>query len=210
MKVYFVRHGESEYNAKNLFQDGKVLLSKKGEQQAQVLAKRFLNIPVNIIISSPYPRAKKTAEIINKKIKKEIIFSELIGERKMPKETIGKYAYSDELIKIKELMRNNAKDSFWHYSDEENYSEFKNRIDKFFKYLNNLKEENVLVVGHGGPIRMTILNIMFLGKDIDPEIYYKFNELFRITNTGITMCEKHKDGRWDLWTFNDIAHLGEK
>ena len=109
MKVYFVRHGESEYNAKSLFQDGKVLLSEKGKQQAQVLAERFLNIPIDIIISSPYPRAKKTAEIINKKIKKKIIFSELIGERKMPKETIGKYAYSDELIKIKDLMRKNAK-----------------------------------------------------------------------------------------------------
>jgi len=32
MKVYFVRHGESEYNAKSLFQDCKVLLSEKGKQ----------------------------------------------------------------------------------------------------------------------------------------------------------------------------------
>ncbi len=208
MKVYFVRHGESEYNAKKLFQDSNVLLSEKGKKQAKFLAKRLSKISIDVIISSPYPRAKKTAEIINKKLKKEIRFSELIGERKIPKESIGKYAFSEEVMKIKEAMRKNDDNSSWHYSDEENFIEFKTRIKEFFKYLNNLKKENVLVVTHGGPIRMTILCMMFRNSDIDSKTYHKFNDLFRITNTGITMCEKNKDGDWSVWTFNDYAHLG--
>jgi len=208
MNIYFVRHGESEYNAKELFQHGDVLLSKKGEKQAEFLAKRLFKIPIDIIISSPHTRAKKTVEIINKKLKKKIIFSELAGERKMPKESIGKYAFSEEVTEIKQKMRKNAKNPKWNYSDEENFAEFKNRIKKFFEYLNSLKEENILVISHGGPIRMTILWIMFRGCDIDPEVYHKFNDLFRITNTGITMCERNKDGHWNLWAFNDDNHLG--
>lgn len=38
MRVYFVRHGESEYNAKQLFQHGDVPLSEKGRKQAEFLS----------------------------------------------------------------------------------------------------------------------------------------------------------------------------
>lgn len=208
MKLYFIRHGESEFNVNELFQHGDVPLTKKGKEQAQFLAKRFSKIPIDIIISSPAARAKETTEIISKKLKKKIIFSELADEKRMPKESIGKYAFSEEVIKIKKAMKKNAKNSSWHYSDEENYTDFKKRIKKFFKYLNSFKKENILVVSHGGPIRMTILLMMFSNDDIDSEIYYKFIDLFRLSNTGITVCEKEKTGYWHVWTFNDHAHLG--
>jgi broad specificity phosphatase PhoE len=207
MKVYFIRHGESEYNAKKLFQHGDVSLSEKGRKQAEFLAKRLAKIPIDLIVSSSCARAEETTEIINKKLKKKIIFSELIGEKKMPTESIGKYAFSDEVIKIRKAMRKNAGNPDWHYSNEENFSEFKSRIKKFFEYLNNLKEKNILVVSHGGPIRMTILFMMF-GNDFEPEIYYKFIDVFRLTNTGITLCEKEESGHWNLWAFNDHSHLG--
>lgn len=208
MKIYFVRHGESEFNKNELFQSADISLTGKGRKQAEFLAKRFSKIPIDIIISSPAVRAKETAEIINKKLKKKIIFSELVIEKAMPKESIGKYAFSEEVLKITKAMRKNANNSLWHYSDEENYTEFKNRIKKFFRYLNNLKEENILVVSHGGPIRMTILFMMFGGDAPESEIYYKFRELFRVNNTGITLCEKEKSGHWHVRTFNDHAHLG--
>lgn len=37
MKVYFVRHRESEYNAKELFQHGDVPLSEKGKRRNRTL-----------------------------------------------------------------------------------------------------------------------------------------------------------------------------
>jgi len=207
MKIYFARHGETGFNVNELFQDKDVPLNKNGKKQAEFLAKRFSKIPIDIIISSPAARAKETAEIISRKLEKKVIFSELADERKMPKETVGKYSFSKELIKIKKAMKKNAENPLWHYSDEENYTEFKNRIKKFFKYLENSKEKNILVVSHGGPIRMAILFMMFCGKDVAPEIYYSFIDIFRMINTGITLCEKEND-HWHLWTFNDHAHLG--
>ena len=101
MKVYFVRHGESEYNAKQLFQHKDVFLSDNGKKQAKFLARRFSKIPVDIIVYSSYVRAKETTQIIAKKIKKEIIYSDLIIENVEPKEIIGKYISSKKVVKIK-------------------------------------------------------------------------------------------------------------
>ena len=70
MKLYLVRHGQTEHNASSLHQDEKVELSKQGKKQAIILAKRFSKIPIELIYSSPMNRARKTAEVINKKIKK--------------------------------------------------------------------------------------------------------------------------------------------
>lgn len=207
MKVYFVRHGESEYNIKKLWQHRKVPLSENGKKQAEFLAKRFVKIPIDIIISSPYCRSRGTAEVISKKLKKKVIFSKLIGENKMPKESIGKYAYSKEVIAIKKVMRQNAQNPQWRYSDEENFAEFKGRIRKFFGYLNKLDEKNVLVVSHGGPIRLVLLFMIF-GDGFEPETYYRFIDVMRLANTGITMCEREKNGHWNVWVFNDHAHLG--
>ena len=208
MKVYFVRHGESEYNAKELFQHGNVPLYEKGKKQAEFLAKRLSKIPIDLIVSSPHTRARETAEIISKKLKKKIVFCEFSGEKIMPEESIGKYAFSDEVNAIRKAMRENANNPDWHYSNEENFTEFKSRVKKFFEYLNSLKEENVLVVSHRGPIRMAILFMMFGNDDFEPELYYKFINMFRLTNTGITVCEKEKTGHWNLWAFNDHSHIG--
>lgn len=207
MKVYFVRHAESEYNIEKLWQHRKVPLSEKGKRQAEFLAKRFTKIPVDLIISSPHSRSRETAEIINKKLKKKVVFSRLVGEKKMPRESIGKYAYSEEIVAIEKAMRKNAKNPEWHHSDEENFAEFKGRVQKFFKYLNKLKAENVLVVSHGGSIKLIVLFMIF-GDGFGPETYYKFTDVMRLTNAGITMCEREKNGHWNLWVLNDHSHLG--
>ena len=208
MKVYFVRHGQTKYNVLRVHQPKNAELSELGIKQAKILAKRFSKIPVDIIYSSPMKRAKQTAEIINKSLKKRVIFSNFLKERKGPSEFLRKRTDSLEVFEINQIRNLHENDPFWHYSDEENFREYQIRTKKLFKYLNSLKKENVLVISHGGPIRMAILFMMFNGKDFDAEIYYKFIDLFRLSNTGITMCEKDKTGHWDVRVFNDHAHLG--
>ncbi len=207
MKIYLVRHAESEFNIKGLHQHDEVSLSKTGKKQAILLKKRLSKIPFDVIISSPAKRTKETVEIINKEFKKEIIFNNLIIERKMPTELIGKYHLGKESERIRKLRRKNSNNKNWHYSDEENYLEYKERIQKFYQYLNKLDKENVLIISHAGPIRMLLFLIMFRNKEFDPEFYFKFNELFRVVNTGITVCEKENNGFWHVWTYNDHSHI---
>lgn len=207
MKLYLIRHGQTEYNALFLHQHGDVELSDLGIKQAAILAKRFSQIPIDIIYASPLKRAKKTAEIINNALNKKTIYSDFLKEKKNPSEIVGKKADSDEIKKIHEAMNLNSNDSFWHYSDEENFIEFRERVLNFFNILEDAKGENILAITHGGPIRMIVLSMVF-GDDISSETFRKFKFSFKLDNTGITLCEKRKSGHWIVRSFNDHSHLG--
>ena len=207
MKVYFARHGQTEYNEKYLYQPEDSNLSDLGIKQAEILTKRFSKIPIDIIYSSSLKRARQTTEIINKIIRKKVVYVDLLKERKSPSELIDKKADGPEALKIHKILNSHHGDYTWHNSDEENYIEFKKRIKKALKLISNLKGKNILVVSHGNAIKMLIL-LMAFGDDITPELFYKFASLFSINNTGITLCEKNEKGDWKVRVFNDHAHLG--
>lgn len=65
MKLYFVRHGETEMNVRNMFYGWyDVDINEKGVMQAEELRDAFREIPVDAIYSSDLKRAMHTAEII--------------------------------------------------------------------------------------------------------------------------------------------------
>ncbi len=207
MKVYFVRHGEGEHNVRKLFSAPEFSLTEKGRKQAEVAAERIRSLPIEIIISSPYVRTKQTADIINRYLKKEIIFSDLVGEIIRPTEIAGKVQHDPEIAKIKQLMDENFSNLNWHYSDEENFYDLKNRAKKFIKYLEGFKQNHILVVSHIHFIRMAVL-VMLFGMDITAEIFLKAMKVMRMETSGLTICEKDEKD-WKLITWNDHAHLAE-
>ncbi len=206
MKIYIVRHGETNDNKRLFYSNYNEKLNKQGEEQANLLAKKLESISFDFIISSPLERAKQTAEIINKKLKKEIFFNDLIKEREMPKECDKQYAYSAKNKKIRRMIEENSDKVNWHYDDEENYTEYKERIEKFLKYLNNFKKETILIVSHGECIRMIVFLLMLQEKSFSSDIYYNFIKLFKINNTGLTIGQRKSD-YWRILTFNDHCHL---
>ena len=205
MKVYFVRHGETKYNVLQAHQPEDAELSELGIKQAEILAKRFSKIPIDIIYSSPMKRARQTAEIINRYLKKEIIYSDFLKERKGPSEFIGKRTDSAEVLEINKIRNLHEDDPLWHYSDEENFIEYKERVEKFLNLLSKVKKENILVVTHGGPIKMMVF--LMMDNNFTPQTFYRFSNLFKLDNTGITFCERDKKG-WLVFAFNDHSHLG--
>ncbi len=208
MKVYFVRHGQTEHNVQYLHQNENAVLTDEGLKQAKILAKRLSKIPIDIILASPAQRAKQTAEIINKTLKKEITYFDLLKEWKRPSEFEGKKSTDPMVLEVHKTINFHQDDPTWHYSDEENFIEFRSRIKKFLDFLiSQVKQENVLVVSHAGSIKMITL-LMALGDMVKPEIFYGFVDTFRIYNTGITFCEKEEDGIWSVEAFNDHRHLG--
>ena len=206
MNLYFIRHGETEFNASNISQGEDTELSDAGLAQTKILAERFFKIPVDMIYSSPMKRAKQTAEIINSSLKKDIIYSDYLKERRAPSEFVGKRKDSSALIEIEKLRDLHEDDPLWHYSDEENFFEYKERVEKFFNTLAETKEENVLAVSHGGPIRMLVF--LMMEKDPSPRAFCRFSDLFRLSNTGITFCKINKEGIYSVQVFNDHSHLG--
>ncbi|MFC1718301.1 histidine phosphatase family protein [Candidatus Poribacteria bacterium] len=70
MRLYFVRHGESEANIlREVSNRGlKHGLTDKGRQQSLMLAQKFRGIPIAKVFSSPLLRAIQTAEILVKEL----------------------------------------------------------------------------------------------------------------------------------------------
>jgi broad specificity phosphatase PhoE len=207
MKLYFVRHGETQFNAKKMHQHNEVPLSPHGLQQAKFVANRFRDIPIDIILSSDVLRAQQTTEEIAKVVQKQIFYTPLLQERKNPSEIRGK-AYDDpDAVKIKDLLQKNSRLEDWHYSDEENFCDIKKRALEFFDYLSLFKEENILAVSHGGMITL-IIGLLIFGQEMTYKEHHHIYETLRLSNTGITVCEQIPSGMWRLITWNDHAHLG--
>ena len=147
MRVYFVRHGQSEGNLNNRYQHALEELSAQGQQQAALLAERFKNIQLDLVISSPYQRAKQTAAAIAEHHQHLVLSpNELFSERKRPSAIEHKSKDDPKVLKIKKDIGEHANDLHWHYSDEENFSDLMIRAEKAKKFLESRSEQDILVV----------------------------------------------------------------
>ena len=61
MTLYLIRHGETALNAARVLQPADTPLSARGERQAQALARRLADAGLLALVSSPLPRAWRTA-----------------------------------------------------------------------------------------------------------------------------------------------------
>ena len=145
MKIYVIRHGQTEWNVlKKVQGKADISLNEKGIEQAIQTKKELDNEKIDLIICSPLKRAKETAQIINENRNIPIIFDDRISER-----DFGEF----------EGMPTTEFDfeGFWSYKANKEYSRAEN-IVKFFKriynFLDSIKKEypnkNVLIVSHGG------------------------------------------------------------
>jgi len=208
-KIYFVRHGESEGNAGPVRQTKLSPLTKKGKQQANSVAKRCAEFPIETIICSTMTRAKETAEIILKNISKPIEYSDLFIERRRPKEVYGKPKDDPIGIEVEKSIENNFHLPGFRFSNEENFEDLKKRAREALQYLANRKEENILVVTHGLFMRILVAYVLF-GEKLTGEECSNFMKGLYMENTGISAFEYgeiEKIPHWWLWMWNDHSHL---
>lgn len=204
MKIYFVRHGSTDaWENKNsqLETDG---LSDKGKAQAKELTKRFANISLDLVISSPFARALQTA----KEIRPEVIINDLFTEVRKPKEVRGKPREDNETKDIlKKVYDMWLVDSSWHLSDEENFEDLKKRGLAALKFLESQNKENILVVSHA-TFLATLVGLMMLGENISVEILLHLKGFLRFANTGVSIFT-YEGGKWKLQCWNDTSHCLE-
>jgi phosphoserine phosphatase len=70
MNVIIIRHGQTECNTQDMHQGANDALTPTGEVQARYVAQKLQSFPVDIILSSTFPRAKRTTEIVNELLRK--------------------------------------------------------------------------------------------------------------------------------------------
>lgn len=146
MKIYYVRHGQTDLNLAKKMQGGgtEKELNETGVSQAYNTKKELENVKYDLVICSPMKRAKQTAEIINEGRDIPIITDERIRERKL-----GEYEGRD----VTEEMENNIWDYKLNYNipNGENLHDFEKRINEFFDDIKEkYHDKTILIVAHGG------------------------------------------------------------
>ena len=151
--LYFVRHGETDYNLQGLFQGRKdIPLNEKGWWQAEQLAENLKSKKKKFfcIYSSPLKRARQTAQVLGKKLNlkieksdllQEISFGDLEGTKRPDRKTF----FSDSLDYLDIEFPNGEKviDAYL-------------RFEKFVSQLSSDIDE-ILIVSHGALLKSVLV-----------------------------------------------------
>lgn len=79
---YFIRHGETDWNKKQLCQgQTDIPLNDLGIQSAFKAAQALKNFPIELVVTSPLKRAKQTAQIIGEALNLEVQVYDEFAER---------------------------------------------------------------------------------------------------------------------------------
>ena len=189
-RFYFVRHGETAMNAQHIRQGVEGELSERGRQQAELLGRYFKRYSIRSIISSTYPRAKETAEIIGAALKKPITMSPLLIERRNPSEIIGKETDDPEVIRIVDQMDLAYHSDDYRFSDEENFVEVRNRAHACLDTLAWRNASETVVVTHHVFLKMLVAYILYR-EHLHASDFTKLSFFNVSDNAGITVCEYH-------------------
>lgn len=156
MKIYLVRHGETDWNKAGRFQGSvDIPLNQYGIELAEITSEGMKKIPFDIIYASPLMRAQKTAEILRRDRNIAIITDDRLKEM-----SFGRYEGAD--ISRARAERGHGLYTLLtapeHYRAEDGES-FENVIARCRSFINEVlipqqtRYEHVVLAVHGGLIR---------------------------------------------------------
>jgi broad specificity phosphatase PhoE len=200
-RVLLIRHGETDWNADGRWQGFElVALNEKGLQQASKLALHLQTRPIGDICTSDLPRAVQTAEVLAQELNltpkldprlRELhlgIFQGLtraeIEERYPAEFEANRLDYLDNIIPNGESRRQLQARAY----------------DALTDLLEEANGPEVVVVSHGGTIRLLLLKLF----ESDAPALAKVN----FTNTSITTIER-TGSYWRLVGLAATPHLIE-
>lgn len=154
MKLYIMRHGETDWNkAKKLQGQSDIELNDFGRRLAYKTRDGLQEVPFDLVISSPLKRARETAEIVrgDRKIP-------LIEDKRIEEMCFGSYegmCCKGEGFNIpdEEFKRFFVSPETYHAPEGgEEFAEFCNRIEEFLHELykkEDYKDSTILISVHG-------------------------------------------------------------
>ena len=195
--IYLLRHAQSEYNEKGIFQ-GRLDsdLTPLGFVQARLSAQEFLGKEIEVIYSSPQRRAYKTALTIADLLGLEVIVDERIREMSFGNYEGKKFwdLVEEEGHIFRAWLSNPVKNPL---PTQENMEDFRKRVESFLEDLINGPYKNLLVVAHGGTLHAMVCLATGLGLENIWNIH--------IDNTGFTLLS-YNSGRFELKYLNRLCH----
>jgi uncharacterized phosphatase len=183
MKIYLIRHGQTDWNFQGRFQGREdIPLNEVGIRQAKECGLALKGEMFSAVITSPLSRARRTAEIIAEIISADkVIIEDNITERDFskvsgmtPKEREKFYASGET-------------------DDKEPWDILCNRMTSSLKsYGKQFEDHNVIMVSHGASIN-SVLSVLSAGKTGTGKILLK--------NTCINIIN-YENGKLSLGEYN--------
>ncbi|MEK7153869.1 MAG: histidine phosphatase family protein [Patescibacteria group bacterium] len=142
MKIYFARHGRTNYNDLELCNadpSKDVHITPTGEEQAKTLAQRLKDVPIERIYVSELKRTQQTAAIVNKFHGAPIEIAPLLNDHRSGYEGKPATLLMEALDKAED--RWTAR-----FNDGESIDDMRQRVAKFLDELKTKPYDTVLVV----------------------------------------------------------------
>lgn len=161
MRLWLVRHGETEANVAGLYSGhAPTPLTERGIAQAQTLGTLLRNVPVDNVLCSELERARHTTQLI-------------LGDREVPVRNmpeLNEMFFGDwEMRHHRDLAREDAENYAVWCNDWQNatptngegFQAFSQRVERFIAQLADYKtSQNLLVVSHQGVLSVLIARLL--------------------------------------------------
>jgi len=175
MKIFVVRHGETDSNKAKKLMGQRIdeLLNSNGIKQAEELADKLIDNNFDVIFSSPLKRALQTAEIIAGKINVSVYARDGLLERDFG--SMSGKSWDEMIEKVESDNFNLKKIDFEQKYDYRPYGgecslDVKKRLFNFFDELKSkYYDKKVLIITHGGILKLAHLILKERTVDISPE-----------------------------------------
>jgi broad specificity phosphatase PhoE len=195
MKVFLVRHGETDYNAQGIFQGyAPIPLSLHGRQQAALVAERLTSIQPQVLYSSDIWRAQETANIIGARLGLPV--QPCAGLREWH---VGTWAGKPADEYQAHLQALGAHPVTYVPAGGESQVQTQARVvAQMQAFAGQHSHDTILCVSHGKAIDLLVRHI--LGLDV------MLPSSYRIANTSVNIFS-FQDGMWEVVTLNEVRHL---
>lgn len=203
-KIYIVRHCEAEGNNKRLFQGSTDCdITDLGGKQLDLLKKRFQDIHIDVIYTSPLIRAKKTALAVKGERDIPVITDKRLVE--LHGGVIEGKPFSTAMAAIPGLAEtwNNSPQDFAPEGGEPMRNAYKRIWEAVLSAAKDNKDKTVAIATHGGVIRC--LNCRLLYGEIEGLKNTPWCE-----NTGVTLITFDSDMNVKLEFMNDRSHVPDE
>ena len=189
MKLYFVRHGESEANTQHVIsnRESPFRLTERGRGQAMRLADNLKGVPFTTIFSSPILRARETADILSKALRLTYHVTEALREYDCG---ILEDKSDEESWRLHRAFYEDWTFRYNHSSKPEGgecFVDIKNRFLPFIDSLSRDGDDHVLLIGHGGLFHLMLPLVLANIED-------DFVRTHWIGHTECIIGELHTDG----------------
>lgn len=148
MKLFFMRHGQTDYNLKALCNNNpeiNVCLTNLGKKQCKEALNFLANEKIDVIFVSELPRTHESAKIVNERYGAEIKIDPRINDRNTGFEGRSVQEFLDAIRND----RINAK-----FNGGESFLDEKQRVISFLEDLKRREYMAVLVVAHHEPLKI--------------------------------------------------------